>query len=147
MSDDDETRDMAIDVAMDEICQVGDPSRANVQSVLRMFWDVAMNAALKRFEGEPVDPGILDLLERRYTPGDEQRCRECQRPMVYSSTTRWGFRVYVCTAPSREFERLTEWMHHRRRTELAIKAEPDPQVIALVEAYRALVSGEAVEGP
>ena len=90
---------------------------------------------------EPFDPQVLDLLERRYTPGEQQRCRLCGRPMKRCEDIGPDLRSYRCTIPPPGgLGSLVGWARHRRDSELIVSRKPDPEVIALVEAYRRLSS-------
>lgn len=88
---------------------------------------------------EPFDPEILAILERRYIPGEEQKCRVCGGEMIFISMEP-PHKTYRCrTAMTMTVgRRLGEVLDHYRQSELVIATTPDREVIALVEAYRAI---------
>lgn len=95
---------------------------------------------------EPFDPQILDLLLRRYTPGEEQKCRLCGRPMRHYQDVGLDLRSYRCTMPpSTSLGSLVTWMRHLQDSDLTVNRKPDPEVIVLVKAYRELAARQAKE--
>jgi len=87
---------------------------------------------------EPFDPQILDLLLRRYAPGEEQKCRLCGRPMRHYQDIGLEMRSYRCATPLGNLSSVVDWARHRVASELVVNRKPDPEVVALVEAYRAM---------
>jgi hypothetical protein len=95
---------------------------------------------------EPFDPEVLRLLERCYTPGEQQRCRLCAGPMRHVEDIGMVTRLYRCARPPSSFGgSLLTWWRHGRESELVITTKPDPEVIALIAAYRELAAEKSEE--
>ena len=87
---------------------------------------------------EPFDPEILKLLERRYAPGEEQKCRGCEGPMRYLRSVGPEVKVYRCASRPEAFESLLAWSRHIEGNDLMTTRKPDREAFALIRAYREL---------
>jgi transcription initiation factor IIE alpha subunit len=60
-------------------------------------------------------PEQLVVLEERYTPADQQKCRVCGAPLVFSSSSERGGSRYNCSsddATRRSIKSLRERLEH-----------------------------------
>lgn len=81
---------------------------------------------------------LLDRLERRYTPADQQKCIVCGAPLTFSAS---GAR-YNCSSddasPVRSTKPLHERLDHYAGSAWRDHGIADSGVVALVRAYRKL---------
>jgi len=85
---------------------------------------------------------LLDALERRYLPADQQKCVVCGEPLVFSASGNDGraWTRYHCSATDRRESRkgLLRRLEHWERSLWYDRGQADPHVAELVRAYREL---------
>jgi hypothetical protein len=89
---------------------------------------------------------LLDQLERRYLPADQQKCRVCGAPLQFStSDVPRGYAArYNCSSddasPVRSTRPLHERLDHYESSAWYDREQADMHVVELVQAYRELAS-------
>lgn len=85
---------------------------------------------------------LLDALERRYTPADQQKCVVCGAPLEFSSSGERGGSRYNCSSedasPIRSKRPLRERIEHYEASAWVDRGEASSAVVELVQAYREL---------
>jgi hypothetical protein len=84
---------------------------------------------------------LLDHLERRYTPADQQKCVVCGAPLTFSSSGEpGGGSRYNCSSddasPTRSTKPFRERLEHYLASAWCDRGEANPWVVELVKAYR-----------
>jgi hypothetical protein len=92
---------------------------------------------------------LLDALERRYLPADQQKCVVCGAPLQFSSSGSYGSGArYNCSSddasPLRSTKPFRERIEHWDRSTWYDRELPNMGVVELVRAYRELVPPTAV---
>jgi hypothetical protein len=95
-------------------------------------------------------PELLDALQRRYTPAENQVCVVCGAPLQFSTSGSgrpWDRSRYNCSSnaasPVRSTAPLRERLDHYEASAWFDADKADMHVVELVKAYRELLSSKA----